>query len=79
MGAGKKTAPTLVKSAAGFGPETPLARLSPAISLILSGVPQNEVSFGKKAVVDGKRQQGRVPGVRGKDESAGRGEGVAIS
>ena len=43
----KKTG-ALVKSAAGFGPETPLARLSPAISLILSGVPQNEVSFGKK-------------------------------
>ena len=43
----KKTAHP--KSAAGFGPETPLARLSPAISLILSGVSQNEVSFGKKS------------------------------
>ena len=47
-GAPKKTARASTKSAAGFGPETPLARLSPAISLILSGVSQNEASFGKK-------------------------------
>ena len=44
----KNSAHPHTKSAAGFGPETPLARLSPAISLILSGVSQNEVSFGKK-------------------------------
>ena len=46
LGEPRKNMPAHTQSAAGFGPETPLARLSPAISLILSGVPQNEVSFG---------------------------------
>ena len=42
----KKTRPPQ-DSAAGFGPEIQFPHLSLAFSLILSGVPQNEVSFGK--------------------------------
>ena len=45
----KKRRP-LVKSAAGFGPAIKFSHLSLAFSLILSGVSQNEVSFGKKQV-----------------------------
>ena len=45
----KKTDP-LVKSAAGFGPEIQFSHLSLAISLILSGVSQIEVSFGNTRI-----------------------------
>ena len=45
---GKKTAPPHQETAAGFGPEIQFPHLSLAFSLILSGVSQNEVSFGKK-------------------------------
>ena len=47
-GAPKKTARTHTKTAAGFGPEIKFSHLSLAFSLILSGVSQIEVSFGKK-------------------------------
>ena len=71
----KNTAHT--KSAAGFGPETPLARLSPAISLILSGVSQNEASFGKKRqrtpVRLGKHREVTFPGGGLGDVALGRG------
>ena len=43
----KKTAHAHQETAAGFGPEIQFSHLSLAFSLILSGVPQNEVSFGK--------------------------------
>ena len=45
----KKTSTrTRTNSAGGFGPEIKFPHLSLAFSLILSGVPQNEVSFEKK-------------------------------
>ena len=44
-------------SASGFGPEIQFPHLSLAFSLILSGVPQNEVSFGKKQPKSEKKAQ----------------------
>ena len=51
------------ETAAGFGPEIQFSHLSPAISLILSGVSQNEVSFGKK---QGKLNKQNIKQKRGK-------------
>ena len=45
---GLKKKPARQDSAAGFGPEIQFPHLSLAFSLILSGVSQIEVSFGKK-------------------------------